>query len=429
MCGLAGFSGSGSVEVLRRMLDAVAHRGPDGEGIYIDPVLPVWLGHRRLAILDIDGGYQPMWNEDGTVGVIYNGEIYNHLELRRELIACGHTFASDHSDTEVLVHGYEEWGRDLPARLNGMFAFAILDRRQRRLFLARDRFGEKPLYYVHQPGFFAFASELAALGHHPGFTISVRHSAVQKFLAYGFLPAPHTLWENAYKLPGGSHLTYEFDTCALTVARYWQFSLEPDETLAQQPEAALAEELRALLFQAVRRRLISDLPLGVFLSGGIDSSAVLAGASAGRRGAPVRTFTIGFDEPSFDESAYAQLVARAFDTDHAVQRVSLATARDLIPNLLARVAEPIGDASILPTFLLSRFTRQNVTVALSGDGGDELFAGYDPFRALGPARLYQQLVPRGLHRGLQRLVDLLPISSRNMSLDFKLRRALLGLSY
>ncbi len=429
MCGLAGFSGSGSVEVLRSMLDALAHRGPDGEGTYVDPVLPVWLGHRRLAILDIAGGYQPMWNEDATVGVIYNGEIYNHLELRRELIACGHTFASDHSDTEVLVHGYEEWGRGLPARLNGMFAFAIFDRRQQRLFLARDRFGEKPLYYVRQPGFFAFASELSALGHHPRFTIRVRHRAVQKFLAYGFLPAPHTLWEDAYKLPGGSHLTYELDTDSITVARYWRFSLEPDQAIAQQPEAVLAEELRALLFQAVRRRLISDVPLGVFLSGGIDSSAVLAGATTGRQGPPVRTFTIGFDERSFDELAYAQLVARAFDTDHAVQRVNLATARDLIPDLLARVAEPIGDASILPTFLLSRFTRQNVTVALSGDGGDELFAGYDPFRALGPARLYQQLVPRGLHRGLQRLVDLLPISSRNMSLDFKLRRALLGLSY
>jgi asparagine synthase (glutamine-hydrolysing) len=411
------------------MLDALAHRGPDGEGTYTDPMLPVRLGHRRLAILDIAGGHQPMWNEDGTIGVIYNGEIYNHTDLRRELTACGHTFATDHSDTEVLVHGYEQWGRDLPARLNGMFAFAILDRRQRRLFIARDRFGEKPLYYTSKPGFFAFASELPALAHYPGFTIRLRHRAVQKFLAYGFLPAPHTLWEDAYKLPGGSHLTYELDTGEIRTARYWQFSLEPDESLMHRPEATLVEQLRTLLFQAVRRRLISDVPLGVFLSGGVDSSAVLAGATTGRQEPPVRTFTIGFDELSFDESGYAETVARMFATDHAVERVNFTAAREVIPDLLTRIAEPIGDPSILPTFLLSRFARQSVTVALSGDGGDELFAGYDPFRALTPAKLYQQLVPRGLHRGLQRLVDLLPISSSNMSLDFKLRRTLLGLSY
>jgi asparagine synthase (glutamine-hydrolysing) len=429
MCGLAGFVGTGSARIIRDMLDVLAHRGPDGEGTYADPILPVRLGHCRLAILDIAGGHQPMWNEDGTVGIIYNGEIYNHLELRRDLISRGHTFATDHSDTEVLVHGYEEWGRDLPVRLNGMFAFAVLDRQQRRLFLARDRFGEKPLYYVCQPGLFAFASELPALAQHPGFTIRLRHRAIQKFLAYGFLPAPHTLWEDAYKLPCGSHLTYEIETSKIRTARYWQFSLEPDESLAQQPEAILAEELRALLFQAVRRRLISDVPLGVFLSGGIDSSAVLAGAVTGRQCSVVRTFTIGFHESSFDESDYAELVARAFATDHAIERVDLAAARDNIPSLLTRIAEPIGDASILPTFLLSRFTRKSVTVALSGDGGDELFAGYDPFRALAPAKIYQRLVPRGLHRGLQRLADILPISSSNMSLDFKLRRALLGLSY
>ena len=429
MCGVAGFVGNGTADTLRAMLDALVHRGPDGEGAYEDSQLPVWLGHRRLAIIDIAGGRQPMWNEDGTIGVIYNGEIYNHAELRRELIARGHVFATDHSDTEVLVHGYEEWGSELPERLNGMFAFAILNRRRRRLFLARDRFGEKPLYYARQPGLFAFASELHALARHSGFIARLRPRAVQKFLAYGFLPAPHTPWEGAYKLPGGSHLTYDIDTGELRTSRYWHFSLEPDEAFVRRPEAALAEELRALLFQAVRRRLISDVPLGLFLSGGIDSSAVLAGAVAERRGAPLRTFTIGFNEPSFDESGDAASVARAFSTNHAMERVDLAMARNLIPDLLVRIGEPIGDASVLPTYLLSRFTRRSVTVALSGDGGDELFAGYDPFKALAPSRLYQRLVPRGLHRGLQRLADLLPISTYNMSLDFKLRRALLGLSY
>ncbi|MGH8323337.1 MAG: asparagine synthase (glutamine-hydrolyzing), partial [Steroidobacteraceae bacterium] len=327
------------------------------------------------------------------------------------------------------MHGYEEWESGLPSRLNGMFAFAILDRRRRRLFLARDRFGEKPLFYARQPGLFVFASELPALARHPGFTPRLRPRAVQKFLAYGFLPAPHTLWEGAYKLPGGSHLTYEIDTGQTSTARYWRFTIEPDESLAERAEESLAEELRALLFQAVRRRLMSDVPLGVFLSGGIDSSAVLAGMLGGQQPRAVKSFTIGFNEPSFDESEPAALVARHFGTEHAIERVALETARDLIPGLLTRIGEPIGDASILPTWLLGRFTRQSVTVALSGDGGDELFAGYDPFKALSPGRLYQKLIPRGLHRGLQGLVDLLPRSRRNMSLDFKLRRALLGLSY
>ncbi len=429
MCGLAGFAGDGGADALRPMLDLLSHRGPDGEGIYADPDLPVRLGHTRLAIIDIAGGRQPMWNEDGTVGLIFNGEIYNHADLRRELTACGHVFATDHSDTEVLVHGYEEWESRLPALLNGMFAFVILDRRRRRLFLARDRFGEKPLFYARQGGLFLFASELPALARHPGFIPRLQPRAVQKFLAHGFLPAPHTLWEDAYKLPGGSHLTYDIVTGETKIVRYWRFTIEPDEALGTRPEGSLAEELRALLFQATRRRLMSDVPLGVFLSGGIDSSAVLAGVKSGREPQAVNTFTIGFNEPSFDESEHAAAVARAFGTAHAMQRVELQAARDLIPGLLSRVGEPIGDASILPTWLLARFTRQHVTVALSGDGGDELFAGYDPFKALSPARLYQMLVPRGLHRGLQRLVDLVPGSARNMSLDFKLRRALLGLSY
>ncbi|MGH7191783.1 MAG: asparagine synthetase B family protein, partial [Acetobacteraceae bacterium] len=226
-----------------------------------------------------------------------------------------------------------------------------------------------------------------------------------------------------------AHLTYDIDTGETRTVRYWRFTIEPDEAMGERPEAALAEELRALLFQAVRRRQMSDVPLGVFLSGGIDSSAVLAGMMAGGQPEAVRSFTIGFNEPSFDESDHAAAVARAFGAQHAMERVELQAARDLIHGLLARIGEPIGDASILPTWLLARFTRQSVTVALSGDGGDELFAGYDPFKALSPARLYQKLVPRGLHRGLQRLVDLLPNSTRNMSLDFRLRRALLGLSY
>lgn len=429
MCGIAGFVGGGDRLDLLSMTDAMSHRGPDGEGFDVDHGSGVHLGHRRLAILDIVGGAQPMWNEDESVGVVYNGEIYNHAELRDDLVARGHRFRSHHSDTEVLVHGYEEWGPGLLPRLNGMFAFAVFDRAARKLFLARDRFGEKPLFYSHQAGLFIFASDLCALCRHRGLKRQLLPAAIQKFLAHGFLPGEHTLLEGVFKLPGGCHVTYDIASGSLRVGRYWRFSLEPDHSLDASKEATLAEELRALLFQAVRRRLIADVPVGLFLSGGIDSSAVLAGAVSALPSERIRTFTIGFGEPSFDESEYAEVVAKAFGTQHAVDRIDLDMAREEIPAILAAVDEPIGDPSILPTSLLSRFTRREVTVALSGDGGDELFAGYDPFAALFPARVYQALVPRTLHPALRWLAGRFSISEQNMSLDFKIRRSLMGLSY
>jgi asparagine synthase (glutamine-hydrolysing) len=429
MCGIAGFVGAGHSADLLAMTSALAHRGPDGQRLFVDEEARVFLGHRRLAILDIPGGAQPMWNEDERVGVIYNGEIYNHAELRRSLEARGHVFRSDHSDTEVLVHGYEEWGAGLPERLNGMFAFAIYDRPRRQLFLARDRFGEKPLYYQHGPGHFMFGSELTALSRHPRFDASIDTRAVQKLFAYGYLPSPHCIFRQCRKLLPGGALLYDCASGAVNVRRYWQFRLQPDDSLTPAQEPALVEELTHLLGEAVRRRLIADVPLGVFLSGGIDSSAVLAMACRHRAATSLKTFTIGFSEPSFDEAPFAAQAAAHFGTDHQVRYLEMAAARELVPAVLRRLDEPLGDASILPTYLLSGFTREQVTVALSGDGGDELFAGYDPFAALLPARFYRSLVPRGLHKGLRRLADLLPVSARNMSLDFKLRRALAGLSH
>jgi asparagine synthase (glutamine-hydrolysing) len=429
MCGLVGFVGRGDRAGLSAMTEAVAHRGPDGEGFFIDEANHVFLGHRRLAILDIAGGYQPMWDDADRIGVIFNGEIYNHLDLRRELQAKGYVFRTDHSDTEVLIHGYAEWGEALPERLNGMFAFVIYDRGHRRLFLARDRFGEKPLYYATAPGLFAFGSELSALIRHPGVGRSIDPTALRKFFAYGYFPAPFALYAGSRKLPGGHHLTFDLDSGTIAIKRYWRFTIEPDESLGKRGEDVLVEELRALLSDAVRRRLISDVPLGLFLSGGVDSSAVLAMAARHLDRGSIRTFTIGFTEPSFDESGFSRIVANAFGTDHREKLLDLEVAKDLIPSVLGRIDEPLGDASILPTFLLCDFTRQHVTVALSGDGGDELFAGYDPFKALAPAHLYARLVPATMHRGLRRLADLLPISHRNMSLDFKLRRSLMGLSY
>jgi len=429
MCGIAGFVGLGDRTSLEAMLEALTHRGPDGRASEIDDAQHVFLGHTRLAIVDLEGGWQPMWNEDRSVCVITNSEIYNHLELRALLQAKGHVFRTDHSDTEVLVHGYEEWGEELPLRLNGMFAFAVCDWNRRRFFLARDRFGEKPLYYSQRPGLFAFASELRALSRHPSVSRAVDGRALQKFFAYGYMPAPNALYEGSRKLPGGCQLTFDWALQSLKVRRYWQFALEPDEGLGDDAEERLAEELRHLLLQAAARRLMSDVPLGLFLSGGIDSSSVLAAVTQHLPPERVETFTVGFTEPSFDESAEARAVANTFGARHHEEILELAAARSMMAPVLSHLDEPLGDASIIPTFLVSRFARTRVTVALTGDGGDELFAGYDPIKALGPARLYERFVPPALHRGLRRLAGLLPTSTRNMSLDFKIRRSLMGLSY
>ena len=429
MCGIAGFVGPGDRGHLIAMTRALEHRGPDGEGIYEDESAHVFFGHRRLAIVDLVGGYQPMPNEDHTILVIFNGEIYNHATLRKELISRGHVFRTDHSDTEVLVHGYEEWGEDLPARLNGMFAFAIYDKPHRRLFLARDRFGEKPLYYLMRPGLFAFASELTAMLKHPLASHSLDIRSVQKFFAHGYLPAPNALYEHCRKLPGGCHLSYDTTSGSFSIQRYWRFNMEPDERLTEADDDRLADELRALLIQAVERRLMSDVPLGLFLSGGIDSAAVLAAATKLRGRDSVETFTVGFTERSFDESGHARSIAQMLGSRHHDEILDLSKARDLIPIVLKKMDEPLGDASLLPTYLLSMFTRKSVKVALSGDGGDELFAGYDPFKALVPARIYERFVPSNIHLLLRRLVGVIPMSTANMSFDFKLRRTLIGLSH
>ena len=429
MCGIAGFWGAGDQATVTAMTDALAHRGPDGHGLHVDADDRVFLGHRRLAVIDIGGGAQPMWNEDHTVGIVFNGEIYNHVELRRLLEQRGHRFRSDHSDTEVLVHGYEEWGTELPLRLNGMFAFAIWDKARSRLFLARDRFGEKPLFYAKAPHFFAFASELPSLRCHPAVDTTLDVRSLQKLFGYGFFPSARTPYKGVSKLPGGHWLLLDLKSDQLTLRRYWKFSLQPDDSLLARKEEDLADELDGLLTQAVERRLISDVPIGLFLSGGIDSSAVLAAATRLMDPAQVRTFTVGFNEASFDETEYARRVAGILGTRHDVRKLDLDQARDIFPRLLDRIGEPLGDSSILPTYLLSEFTRKHVTVALSGDGADELFAGYDPFHALKPAAAYSALVPGPLHRVVRWLASRLPVSTRNMSLDFKLKRTLNGLSY
>lgn len=427
MCGIAGFLGSGDRGDLEAMTDRLAHRGPDASGFFIDEGRGIHLGHRRLSIIDLGGGGQPMSSADGRLVVVFNGEIYNHAGLRAELIEKGHQFVTDHSDTEVLLHGWKEWGESMVGRLNGMWAFAIWDSGQKRLFLSRDRFGKKPLYYFQRAGTFGFSSELTSLLRHPGSPRNLSELARVKYFAHGLIPAPWSAIDGVWKLPAAHNLVVEENRSACRVSRYWRYAIEPVETSLSDNE--LAEELRETVLRATRRRLVADVPLGIFLSGGIDSSFIAALASQELGGPALSTFTIGFTEPSFDESGPAELMAVHLKTSHHKEVLDLDAALSYLPEIFDLLDEPQGDGSLLPTWLLSRFARTKVTVALGGDGGDELFAGYDPFRALRLAGLYARIVPRPIHEGLRVLAGFLPVSHANISLDFKIKRTLRGLSH
>ena len=433
MCGIAGFAGRGDPAILRRMTAAIAHRGPDADGHWVDESAGVFLGHRRLSIVDLSGGAQPMWTRDGQLGVTFNGEIYNHAELRAELKARGCEFTTDHSDTEVLLHGYREWGESFTERLNGMWAFVIYDRAKQRLFGSRDRFGKKPLYWFKEGETFAFASELPALLQHPNCPRNLSPLSLKKYFAYCYIPAPRSIYERVWKLPGGHSFTFDLASRELKTWRWWEFVIENPAPHVRGAinlrHDILCEEIRATLERAVQRRLMSDVPLGVFLSGGIDSSAIAALAAKHVPAGQLNTFSIGFNEASFDESGYAQFVAAQLGTRHRNETLDLDKSVALLPEIVAKLDEPLGDGSLLPTYLLSRFTRQHVTVALGGDGGDELFAGYDPFRALRAAELYAKLVPRPVHHAIRLVAARLPVSHENVSFDFKIKRTLMGLSY
>jgi asparagine synthase (glutamine-hydrolysing) len=432
MCGIAGFAGCGDAADLRAMTRAIAHRGPDAEAHWSEESAALFFGHRRLSVVDPEGGSQPMTSEDGALCITFNGEIYNHAELRETLEARGHRFASHHSDTEVLLYGYREWGEALVERLNGMWAFALFDRTHRKLFLSRDRFGQKPLYWFHGNGVFGFASELSALAAHSAFDARIDPASVRKYFAYGFVPAPRSIYAGSHKLPGGCNLSVDLSGSAPStprVSRWWQFRVEPDSALGARGEEELAATLRERFEAAVARRIVADVPVGVFLSGGIDSSSVAAVASRCMKPGELHTFSIGFDEASFDESAHAQRVADFLGSQHHMTRFTASRACEVWPQVAGALDEPMADASLLPTHLLCGVARRGVTVALGGDGADELFAGYDPFRALRRAHAYRSWVPRPLHQAIRLLAARLPTSHRYLSLDFKLKRTLAGLSY
>ncbi|MDR3638042.1 MAG: asparagine synthase (glutamine-hydrolyzing) [Isosphaeraceae bacterium] len=423
MCGIAGFVNGGGEPadraVLVRMTEALAHRGPDGSGFFTDG--PVALGHRRLSIIDVAGGAQPLANEDETVWVTYNGELYNELPMRATLRARGHVYRTQ-SDTESLVHLYEEDGADFVRGLNGMFALALWDSRRSRLVLARDRMGQKPLYYAETPGGgLVFGSEPKALLLHPAVARALDPQSLARYLFYEYLPAPHSIWQGLRKLPHAHLLIWEGGRTSLV--RYWEPPLPTPS--AQEPFEAAAERFWVDLRGAVGRHRRSDVPLGVFLSGGIDSSSVAAALTELEPARSVRTFSIGFEDPTFDESSHARAVARHLGTDHHERIFSAETVLELLPEVAGWLDEPFGDASVLPTHLLSRFARTAVTVALGGDGADELLAGYPTFQAERAARVFRRLPDRA-RRLAGSAVGRLPVDHGNLSFDFRLKQFLRG---
>jgi asparagine synthase (glutamine-hydrolysing) len=419
VCGIAGrinyvSERPVSAALVQGMCDLIAHRGPDGSGVWTRG--HAGLGHRRLAIIDLsEAGAQPMSTSDGQIWLTFNGEIYNFLELRSELEARGHRFQS-HTDSEVILYAYREYGVECISRLRGMFAFAIWDEPRRRLLVARDRLGKKPLFYTTDSDGLAFASEPKAFLADPSFVPAPNAQALSAYLTYQYVPAPMSAFAGVHKLPPAHYLVVEDGR--VTVQRYWKLSYATKRNLT---EGEAVEELRSRLREAVRIRLVSDVPLGAFLSGGIDSGAIVALMSE-LGAAPVRTFSIGFKEKEYDELEYARLVAKRYETRHE-EFVVRPNALEILPRLVWHYNEPFADSSAIPTFLLSELTRRYVTVALNGDAGDENFAGYERYRANVLASRFDE-IPPALRRPLDLLARMVPASGTSKSVMSRGKRFL-----
>jgi asparagine synthase (glutamine-hydrolysing) len=403
------------------MCREMLHRGPDDQGIYFRE--NIGLGVRRLSIIDLEGGRQPISNEDRTIWIVFNGEIYNYRELRLYLEKRGHLFSTQ-SDTEVIVHLYEEFGESAFDRLDGIFAFAIWDANTKQIWLVRDRLGIKPLYYCDLDGRLVFGSELKVLLAHPGLKREVNPVSLNEYLSFEYVPTPNTILKGVNRLPPGHFLLGTED--GISINSYWEFSLDQSENHPPVDWRDYAAGLRRVLGDTVRRELVSDVPVGVFLSGGIDSSAITA-FMVEAYGREVNSFSIGFADKSFDESSYARLVADKLGTRHHEMIVTSQMAADMVPDIVDFLDEPFGDSSFIPTFLVSRLAAQQLKVVLGGDGGDELFAGYPTLIAHRLIEYYERVVPWTLRaRLMPGVVEHIPVSFSNISLDFKLRRFLAG---
>jgi asparagine synthase (glutamine-hydrolysing) len=420
MCGIAGLlnfdSTPAEAELVKRMTSILAHRGPDGDDMYISG--PVGLGHRRLAIIDLSpAGAQPMCNEDGTIWLTFNGEMYNFMELRPELEALGHRFHSN-TDTETIIHAYEEWGVDCLRRFNGMFAFALWDANRQRLWLARDRLGIKPLFYTHRPHRLLFGSEIKAILCDPSVDRRLDYEALSYYLAFNYTTAPHTLFANVRQLLPGHYLLVD-SSGHMEDVEYWDLQYH-EEATPNRSEQDYIEEFLTLLEDSVRLRLISDVPFGSFLSGGLDSSAVSYCMSR-LMSSPVKTFSIGFQERSFNELDYAREVAQTIGADHQ-DRIVKADAAEVLPRVVWHSEEPTADSSMIAVYYLARMAREHVTVALSADGADECIAGYETYQAYYLHNLYRRVPAWLRNQVVLPLINALPVSDSKVSWDFRLRR-------
>ena len=417
MCGICGFNWNDR-QLISAMNDSIEHRGPDQEGVFCHDAIS--LGFRRLSIIDLsDNGSQPMFNEDNTLCLVFNGEIYNFQELRPELIARGHTFRSK-ADSEVILHAYEEYGKDCVQRLRGMFAFAIYDLTRKSLFIARDRIGIKPLYYYEKDGKFLFASEIKAILQDRSVTREVNDQAIYDYLGFEFVPAPQTMFRYINKLPSGHYLT--LTAGRVEVSRYWDLAMAVVPTTLSYQEAV--ERQKELLAEAVKSHLVSDVPLGVFLSGGLDSSSIVALMRRHISG-PIKTFTIGYHDKSFSELDYAAVVARHCETDHQVLMLD-DIKPEYVEKTLYHLDEPMTDLSTVPLYLLCKQAREQVTVCLSGEGADESYAGYDRFKAARIASWFN-LLPESLREQvIGRLVARLPDQTQKKGAINMLKRFVEG---
>jgi asparagine synthase (glutamine-hydrolysing) len=405
MCGICGVFNFGKGEdvspsLIKEMCQVLKHRGPDDQGVYIEE--NVGLGNQRLSIIDLETGHQPIHNEDEAVWIVFNGEIYNFLGLRDDLEEEGHKFYT-HSDTEVIVHLYEELNEECVHKLNGMFAFAIWDKRRKKLILARDRIGQKPLYYSYTERFFIFASEIKAILRDKRVKREINLEAIHHYLTLQYIPEPQTIFKDIVALPPAHLLTLEDNR--IKVERYWELSFIPKLSL---PRMEIVKELKERLSDAVKSRLISDVPLGAFLSGGIDSS-IIVGLMSQLSDHPVKTFTIGFGEERYSELKYARRIADYFSTEH-YEFVVRPRAAEVLQEIVWFLDQPLADPAALPTYHLAKLTREHVTVALNGDGGDESFGGYQRYLADKMANIYQKF-PSLFRKKMSYLADLLPVST------------------
>lgn len=423
MCGLIGTI---NIDIhnyeLKSILDKLKHRGPDDSGHFYfkNDSSSIFLGHNRLEILDINNGKQPMISSDGKYVVVYNGEIYNFKELRNKLESLGHIFVTDHSDTEILIHGYIEWGKKLPEYLNGMWSFGIYDKQRNTLFISRDRFGEKPLFYFLDQNKFIFSSELSGITQFKNIKFDLNKLNLKKYCAYGYFPFSTTPYNNIFKLSAGHNLFLDISKMKINIEKYWDYKIEPDYSIK---EEEWKDKIFLLLQNSVKHRLVADVPVGVFLSGGLDSS-IIAYLAQNISKEKINTFSINFDEKSFDESKYSNYLSKKINSLHHSELIDSNNIEKICLEYFTKIDEPISDSSLISYYLLCKFSQKKIKVALGGDAADELFAGYDTFKAIKYYKIMKTLKLSEKNPLIKFLVSRIPSNYSNMNFKFKIDRIL-----